>query len=161
VFERQGIAEIASTVNAREINSDSFRIVPTRDRPATVSRPRNVRSGFNDRGIALDQARSARDPRIEPESSDDDEPCISARSGRSTRGGLPKGLALVSHDRHFAAIDEALLKRRLAACLMASSVDGEHDPLRLANSAVRRMRQESGQKLPALDAVAVFRPRPA
>jgi ABC-type nitrate/sulfonate/bicarbonate transport system substrate-binding protein len=72
-----------------------------------------------------------------------------------------KAWRFVSHDQHFAAADKALLKRRLAACLMESSADGEHDPLRLANSAVRRMRQESGQKLPALDAVAVFRPRPA
>ena len=74
---------------------------------------------------------------------------------------LQKAWRFVSHDQHFAVVDQSLLKRRLAACLMESSVDGEHDPLRLANSAVRRMRQESGQKLPALDAVAVFRPRPA
>jgi hypothetical protein len=44
-------------------------------------------------------------------------------------------------------MDQASLKRRLAACLMESFADGEHDPLRLANSAVRRMRQESGQKI--------------
>jgi hypothetical protein len=72
-----------------------------------------------------------------------------------------KAWRFVSHDRHFAAANEALLKRRLAACLMESSADGEHDPLRLANSAVTRMRQESGQKLPAPDGAAVLRRRRA
>ena len=72
-----------------------------------------------------------------------------------------KAWRFVSHDQHFATVDEALLKRRLAACLMELSAEGEHDPLRLANSAVRRMRQESGQKLPVPDGAAVFRPRRA
>jgi hypothetical protein len=54
-----------------------------------------------------------------------------------------KAWRFVSRDRYFAAVDEALLKRRLAACLMRLFAEGEHDPLRLANSAVRRMRQGS------------------
>jgi hypothetical protein len=67
----------------------------------------------------------------------------------------------MSHDLHFAAVDQALLERRLAACLMELSADGERDPLRLANSAVRRMRQESGQKLPVLHGASAFRRRRA
>ena len=72
-----------------------------------------------------------------------------------------KAWRFMSHDQHFAVVDQALLKRRLAACLMEVSADGDRDPLRLANSAVRRMRQESDQTLPVLDGAAVFRRRRA
>jgi len=72
-----------------------------------------------------------------------------------------KAWRFMSHDQHFAVADQALLTRRLAACLMELSAGGDRDPLRLANSAVRRMRQESDQTLPVLDAAAVFRRRRA
>ena len=39
-----------------------------------------------------------------------------------------KAWRFVSHDQHFAVVDHALLKRRLAACLMELSAEGEHDP---------------------------------
>ena len=58
----------------------------------------------------------------------------------------------MAQDLHFTRTDPALLQARLAACLMELCADGENDPLRLANRAVVRMREECAQRLPVLTA---------
>jgi hypothetical protein len=46
-------------------------------------------------------------------------------------------------DTHFAELSQTVLQRRLSACLLQLAADGEHDPLRLANTAIERLRGES------------------
>ena len=53
-----------------------------------------------------------------------------------------KSWSFISHDPRFALEDPALLQRRLSACLMQVAMDGEQDPLRPANAAISRMRNE-------------------
>ena len=61
-----------------------------------------------------------------------------------------KAWGFISHDPHFATEDEAVLQRALCAFLMQLAADREHDPLRLANGAIARMRREYGRTLPTL-----------
>ena len=44
-------------------------------------------------------------------------------------------------DPHFAALSETVMQRRLSACLLQLAADGEHDPVRLADIAVARLRR--------------------
>jgi hypothetical protein len=53
-----------------------------------------------------------------------------------------KSWSFISDDPCFARQDPSLLQRLLSVCLMQSAADGEHDPLRLANAAIYRMRHE-------------------
>jgi hypothetical protein len=59
-----------------------------------------------------------------------------------------KSWSFISNDPRFAAESPALLQRQLSACLMQLALDGEHDPLQLANGAINRLRHEYGSKLP-------------
>jgi len=59
-----------------------------------------------------------------------------------------KSWSFLSTDPRFAAESPSLLQQRLSECLMELAADGEHDPLRLANGAVSRMRHEYSPKLP-------------
>ena len=61
-----------------------------------------------------------------------------------------KSWSFISNDPRFAMENPALLQRRLSACLMQLAAEGEHDPLRLANGAINRMRHEYSPKLPVL-----------
>lgn len=63
---------------------------------------------------------------------------------------LHKSWSFISNDPRFAMENPALLQRWLSACLMQLAADGEHDPLRLANGAINRMRREYNPKLPVL-----------
>jgi hypothetical protein len=69
-----------------------------------------------------------------------------------------KSWSFISSDPRFALEDQALLQRRLSACLMQLAAEGEHDPLRLANGAINRVRREYTPKLPTLQ-VATFHRR--
>ena len=53
-----------------------------------------------------------------------------------------KSWSFISGDPCFARQDPILLQRLLSMCLMQLAADGEHDPLRLANAAICRMRNE-------------------
>jgi hypothetical protein len=55
-----------------------------------------------------------------------------------------KSWGFISDDPRFARQDTILLQRLLSRCLMQLAADGEHDPLRLANAAIYRMRHEYG-----------------
>ena len=57
-----------------------------------------------------------------------------------------KSWSFISNDPFFVREDQAELQQRLSACLIQFAADGEHDPLRLANGAIRRMRQEYSEK---------------
>jgi hypothetical protein len=48
----------------------------------------------------------------------------------------------ISKDPYFATKDPARLQQYLSECLMQLSAGGEHDALRLANTAISRMRRE-------------------
>jgi hypothetical protein len=60
-----------------------------------------------------------------------------------------KSWSFISNDPRFAAKNPALLQRRLSACLMQLALDGEQDPLQLANGAINRLRDEYSSDLPA------------
>ena len=55
-------------------------------------------------------------------------------------------LRFILNDPCFAGQNPALRQRQLAMCLMQLVANGEHDPLRLANAAIYRMRCEYGPK---------------
>jgi hypothetical protein len=61
-----------------------------------------------------------------------------------------KAWTFISNDPRFAMENPALLQRRLSACLMQLATEGEHDPSRLSNGAINRMRHEYSPKLPVL-----------
>jgi hypothetical protein len=63
---------------------------------------------------------------------------------------LHKSWSFISNDPRFAMENPALLQRRRSACLMQLAAEGEHDPSRLSNGAINRMRQEYSPKLPVL-----------
>jgi hypothetical protein len=46
-------------------------------------------------------------------------------------------------DPHFAVLSKTVLQRRLSACLMQLAEDGEQDPARLANDAIRNLRRKT------------------
>jgi hypothetical protein len=52
-----------------------------------------------------------------------------------------KSWSFLSIDPLFAAKSPSLLQQRLSEYLMELAADGEHDPLRLANGAISRMRR--------------------
>jgi len=58
-----------------------------------------------------------------------------------------KSWSFISRDPRFVMENPELLQRQLSACLMQLAANGEHDPLRLANSAINRMRHEYSAKL--------------
>ena len=43
-------------------------------------------------------------------------------------------------DPRFTVLSKTVLQRRLSACLMQLAADGEHDPARLAEGAIQRLR---------------------
>ncbi len=53
-----------------------------------------------------------------------------------------KSWSFISNDPLLATADPDLLRPRLAKYLMQLAAEGERDPLRLANGAIRRMRHE-------------------
>jgi ABC-type nitrate/sulfonate/bicarbonate transport system substrate-binding protein len=53
-----------------------------------------------------------------------------------------KSWSFISNDPLLATADLERLRRRLAKYLMQLAAEGERDPLRLGNGAIRRMRQE-------------------
>lgn len=53
-----------------------------------------------------------------------------------------KAWRFLSKDPRFARENRALLQQRLSGCLMQLATDGEDDALRLANCAIRRMREQ-------------------
>ena len=46
-------------------------------------------------------------------------------------------------DPHFTVLSKTVLQRRLSACLMQLAADGEQDPARLANDAIRHLRRKT------------------
>ena len=58
-----------------------------------------------------------------------------------------KSWSFISSDPQFSGENPALLQRQLAGYLMQLAENGEHDPLRLANSAIYRIRHEYSAKL--------------
>jgi hypothetical protein len=58
--------------------------------------------------------------------------------------------SFISNDPCFVIGNQALLRRRLSACLMQLAADGEGDPLRLANGAIGRIRREYRAKMPEM-----------
>lgn len=58
-----------------------------------------------------------------------------------------KTWSFISNDPQFSGENRPLLQRHIAGYLMQLAADGEHDPLRLANSAIYRIRHEYSAKL--------------